>query len=229
MSEQTRKPKDQGDARGKQRKGAAGEDHLGADVIIIKKYANRRLYNTATSSYVTLDFLSELVKEGQDFVVFDAKTGEDITRPVLTQIIFEQENKGQNLMPIQFLRQLIKFYGDSMQSYVPSYLEMSMDTFARNQEQFKNQLGSTLSGAPGYGIFEDSVRKNMALYEQAMKMFTAMPEAPGMSGFPYPGGANMRGSQSKTGPETSTDESQDIDEIKAQLAMLQEKLAKMEQ
>jgi len=116
---------------------AAGEKN-GGDRVVIKKYANRRLYNTASSSYVTLEHLSDMVKEGVDFVVYDAKTGEDITRPVLTQIIFEEENRGggQNLLPIQFLRQLIGFYGNQMQAFVPSFLEMSLANFAKQQEQF---------------------------------------------------------------------------------------------
>ena len=106
--------------------------------VVIKKYANRRLYNTATSAYVTLDHLSQMVKDKTDFVVYDAKTGEDITRSVLTQIIFEEESKGgQTLLPIPFLRQLISFYGDSLQGVVPQYLEMSMSQFARNQEQMR--------------------------------------------------------------------------------------------
>ena len=196
------------------------------DPIVIKKYANRRLYNTATSSYVTLDFLSELVKGGQDFIVFDAKSGDDITRTVLTQIIFEQEGKGQNLLPVQFLRQLISYYGDSMQNYVPSYLEMSMDSFKRNQDKFKEQLTDTLSAAPGYKMFEDNVRKNMALYEQAMKMFTtSMPGMPGMPGFP-PAAPNAAPPVHGDGEQNG--DSQDIDEIKKQLSALQEKLAKIE-
>lgn len=194
-------------------------DGVGDDVITIKKYANRRLYNTATSSYVTLDFLSEMVKGGQDFVVYDARSGEDITRPVLTQIIFEQENKGHNLLPVQFLRQLIGYYGDSMQNYVPSYLEMSMDAFSRNRDSFKKQLSETMETAPGFKMIEASVRKNMTLYEQAMKMFTTMP-ATGMPGFP------PAAPPEETTP--TTDDPQDIDEIKRQLAVLQEQLAKIE-
>src|SRR6478736_8077331 len=117
--------------------------------VVIKKYANRRLYNTASSSYVTLEHLSEMVKKGVDFVVYDAKTNEDITRPVLTQIIFEEESRGQNLLPIQFLRQLIRFYGDSMQALVPSYLELSLDSFTRQQEQFRGQFSKAFGAAPG--------------------------------------------------------------------------------
>jgi polyhydroxyalkanoate synthesis repressor PhaR len=108
--------------------------------VVIKKYANRRLYNTRSSAYVTLEHLSEMVKEGVDFVVYDAKSNEDITRSVLTQIIFDEENRGQNLLPIQFLRQLIRFYGDSMQAFVPSYLELSLDSFTRQQERMRTQV-----------------------------------------------------------------------------------------
>jgi polyhydroxyalkanoate synthesis repressor PhaR len=143
--------------------------------VVIKKYANRRLYNTGSSSYVTLEHLSDLVKQQVDFVVFDAKTNEDITRQVLTQIIFEAENSGQNLMPIQFLRQLIQLYGAQTQSLVPSYLEMSLDAFAKSQEKMSEHMGGALGGlggAPGFRMFEDQIRQNMSLFGQAMKMFT---------------------------------------------------------
>ncbi|MCB2096476.1 MAG: polyhydroxyalkanoate synthesis repressor PhaR [Parvularculaceae bacterium] len=155
--------------------GKAGKKGRNPDEpVVIKKYANRRLYNTATSSYVTLDYLAEMVKSGQDFVVYDAKTNEDITHSVLTQIIFEEENKGQNLLPIQFLRQLIKFYGDNLQAFVPSYLEMSMDAFASNQEKLRSRMRETFGATPGYQMFEEMARQNMALFDQAMKMFTPM-------------------------------------------------------
>src|ERR1700758_1975324 len=110
--------------------------------VVIKKYANRRLYNTASSSYVTLEHLADMVKKGVDFVVYDAKTNEDITRTVLTQIIFEEESQGQSLLPIQFLRQLIGLYGNSMQAFLPSYLELLLSTFTQQQEQLRNQLAS---------------------------------------------------------------------------------------
>jgi polyhydroxyalkanoate synthesis repressor PhaR len=142
-----------------------------AGQIVIKKYANRRLYNTHSSSYVTLEHLSELVKAGTDFVVFDAKTNEDITRQVLTQIIFEAENTDENLLPIQFLRQLIQLYGNQMQSLVPGYLEMSLDAFARQQDKMREQMGGAFAQAPGYRLFEEQVRQNMSLFSQAMKMF----------------------------------------------------------
>jgi polyhydroxyalkanoate synthesis repressor PhaR len=137
--------------------------------VIVKKYANRRLYNTATSSYVTLDDLANLIKEGGDFVAQDAKTGEDITRSVLTQIIVEQEQKGQNLLPISFLRQLIAFYGDSMQVLLPGYLEQAMMAFNRNQEQIRKNLQATFGIFP-FGQFEEMGKQNMALFERALKM-----------------------------------------------------------
>jgi polyhydroxyalkanoate synthesis repressor PhaR len=143
--------------------------------IVIKKYANRRLYNTATSSYVTLEDLSAMVKAGGEFVVVDAKTGEDITRSVLTQIIVEEEQKGHNLLPISFLRQLIAFYGDSMQWLVPRYLEHSMKSFARNQEQMRKNLHDAFGGLFPFGGLEEMGKQNMALFEKTMKMFSPFP------------------------------------------------------
>ncbi len=141
--------------------------------VKIKKYANRRLYNTGTSSYVTLDHLCQMVKDGVDFVVHDAKTGEDITRSVLTQIIVEEEAKGgQNMLPVSFLRQLISFYGNSLQALVPRYLDYSMSSFARNQEQMRQYM-SSLGGLFPFGQqFEEMGKQNMALFQNAMKMFS---------------------------------------------------------
>jgi polyhydroxyalkanoate synthesis repressor PhaR len=139
--------------------------------IVIKKYANRRLYNTGSSSYVTLEHLSEMVKQGVHFVVYDAKTNEDITRSVLTQIIFEEESQGQSLLPIQFLRQLIGFYGNSMQSFLPSYLELSLNTFTQQQERMRGQFTSLPIGG-GKGVYEEQIRQNLALFDRAMKMFS---------------------------------------------------------
>jgi polyhydroxyalkanoate synthesis repressor PhaR len=142
------------------------------EAVTIKKYANRRLYNTGTSTYVTLEDLATMVKAGQDFVVYDAKTGEDITRSVLAQIIFEQENKeGQSLLPIAFLRQIIRFYGDSMQMLVPRYLEVSIESLSREQEKFRNQITQAFGGGP-FGALEDQVRRNMEMFERAFAMFT---------------------------------------------------------
>src|SRR5438105_11810834 len=139
--------------------------------ITIKKYANRRLYNTGTSTYVTLEDLASMVKAGEDFVVHDAKSGEDITRSVLAQIIFEQENKeGQNLLPINFLRQLIRFYGDSMQMLVPRYLEVSIDSLTREQEKFRDHISQAF-GMGGFGSMEEQVRRNMEMFERTFAMF----------------------------------------------------------
>ena len=159
---------------------AAGAEGGGAKPppVVIKKYANRRLYNTSTSSYVTLDDLSRMVKEGRDFVVFDAKTDEDMTREVLTQIIVAEEKKGQNLLPISFLRQLIRFYGDSMQWLVPRYLESSMRSFAHNQEQMRRYLQETFGGMFPFGKLEEMGKQNLALFEKTMKMFSPL-TAPG--------------------------------------------------
>ncbi|MDP8916120.1 MAG: polyhydroxyalkanoate synthesis repressor PhaR [Pseudomonadota bacterium] len=146
--------------------------------VVVKKYANRRLYDTATSAYVTLEDLSAMVKQGIDFAVQDARTGEDLTRQVLTQIIVEEENRGESLLPIQFLRQLIRFYGGRGPALLPTYLEMSLDAFTRQQETLREAFGP----APAVGYFEEQVRQNMALFERSMRMFTpfsaARPEEP---------------------------------------------------
>jgi polyhydroxyalkanoate synthesis repressor PhaR len=147
------------------------EHHPKDGPVVIKKYANRRLYNTQTSSYVTLDHLAQMVKEGTEFEVHDARSGEDITRSVLTQIIVEQEQKGQNLLPISFLRQLIAFYGDSMQFLLPGYLEQAMVAFARNQEQMRESLKATFGIFP-FGQFEEMGKQNLALFERALKMLS---------------------------------------------------------
>jgi polyhydroxyalkanoate synthesis repressor PhaR len=160
--------------------------------VTIKKYANRRLYNTATSSYVTLDHLCQMVKDNVEFAVYDAKTGEDITRSVLTQIIVEEEAKGQNLLPINFLRQLISFYGDNLQVLLPRYLDQSMELFARNQEQMRNYMRDTFGGMFPFGRFEEMGKQNLALFQQAMKMFNPFkaeerPPAPPPPAAPPPG------------------------------------------
>ena len=159
-----------------------GKDAPQGERVVIKKYANRRLYNTASSSYVTLEHLSEMVKQNIDFVVYDAKTNEDITRSVLTQIIFEEESQqGQSLLPIQFLRQLIGFYGNSMQAFLPSYLELSLASFTQQQERMRSQFAA-LGHTPGAGVFDEQVRQNLALFDRAMKMFSpfayAKPDEP---------------------------------------------------
>src|ERR1700754_4007042 len=148
------------------------------EIITIKKYANRRLYNTATSSYVTLEHLSRMVKDGVEFIVLDAKTNEDLTRQVLTQIIIEEENKGENLLPIKFLRQIIGFYGHGMQGLVPRYLDLSMESFARNQQQIRQYMEETFTGLFPFGDkLSEMGKRNMAMFEDAMKMFAPFPPA----------------------------------------------------
>ena len=147
------------------------------DPTIVKKYANRRLYNTGTSTYVTLEDLAEMVRKGEDFKVVDAKSGDDLTRSVLTQIIFEEESKtGQNLLPLNFLRQLIRFYGDSMQMMLPSYLDFSMSSFLKEQEKLREKMQSAIATPGGFGkhaleAMEEQTRRNMALFQEAFSMF----------------------------------------------------------
>ena len=179
--------------------------------VTIKKYANRRLYNTATSSYVTLDHLSQMVKDGCDFVVYDAKTGDDITRSVLTQIIVEEESKGQTLLPVSFLRHLISFYGDSLQALVPRYLEYSMQSFARNQEQMRHYMGDAKGDLVPFDQFEKMGEQNAALFERAMKMFA-----------PYYGNEAAKKDDGKTEePEPAQEQ---LEELRAKLNQMQEQL-----
>ncbi|MBR0785650.1 polyhydroxyalkanoate synthesis repressor PhaR [Bradyrhizobium iriomotense] len=182
----------------------------------IKKYANRRLYNTGTSTYVTLEDLAAMVKDGEDFLVYDAKTGDDITRSVLAQIIFEQENKaGQNLLPTTFLRQLIRFYGDSMQMVVPKYLEQSIATLTQEQEKFRKQIANTLSGTP-FAPLEEQVRRNMELFQQTFSMFKPF-AAPRPAASPEPE------------PDTNAEAPKDsnIDDLRQQMKEMQERLERM--
>jgi polyhydroxyalkanoate synthesis repressor PhaR len=179
--------------------------------VTIKKYANRRLYNTGTSTYVTLEDLAAMVKQGEDFVVYDAKTGEDITRSVLTQIIFEQENKeGQNLLPITFLRQLIRFYGDSMQMLVPRYLEVSIDSLTREQEKFREQMAQAF-GVSAFGPLEEQVRRNMEMFERAFAMFA-----------PF-----ARREDQAAEPEKPARSGAEIDELKRQLEEMRKRLERL--
>jgi len=183
--------------------------------IIIKKYANRRLYNTGTSTYVTLEDLGTMVKAGEDFVVYDAKTNEDITRSVLTQIIFEQENKegGQNLLPINFLRQLIRFYGDSMQMLVPRYLDMSLESLTREQSKFREQITQAF-GIGGFGAMEDQVRRNMEMFERTFAMFVPFTRKTAE------GGAEPDKAASGAGGD-------DIDGLKRQMEEMQKRLDRL--
>ena len=141
-----------------------------ADRVVIKKYANRRLYNTASSAYVTLDNLSQMVRDGVDFVVFDAKSGEDITRTVLTQIIVEEEAKGRHLLPTNFLRQLIAFYGHNTQWAVPAYLDHAMAAFIANQDNITKMMQGMTGGMFGMGPLEDVSKQNIAVFEKTMNM-----------------------------------------------------------
>ena len=194
--------------------------------IIIKKYANRRLYNTKTSSYVTLDHLCDMVKDGIEFEVRDARTGEDITRQVLAQIIFEEENKGQHLLPIQFLRQLIRFYGDSLQAFVPSYLELSMESFAKNQQEMREKFAEAFGGKFGFKDFEKMSRQNIEMFERAMRMFN--PFRPGGPGMP-PTAANGQEPPAKTDATATPAPANDtaIDDLKRKLDELQNQLAEL--
>ena len=189
--------------------------------VVIKKYANRRLYNTGTSTYVTLEDLAEMVKKGEDFTVQDAKTGDDITHPVLTQIIFELENKdGQNMLPIPFLRQLIAFYGDQMQMVVPSFLEQSMIAFAKEQQRFREQMKSAMGKGPvdmmematSMKAIEEQTRRNIELFQNAMSMFT------------FPAGSPPAAAEPARKAEGKPDE---LSELKQQIAAMQRKIDSM--
>src|SRR5262249_22617412 len=175
------------------------------DPVVIKKYANRRLYTTGTSTYVTLEDLADMVKKGEDFSVQDAKTGEDITHPVLTQIIFELENKdGQNMLPVSFLRQLISFYGDQMQMIVPSFLEQSMIAFTKEQERFREEMKAALGKSPmdmmklatPMKAIEDQARRNIEMFQNAMRMFSPFPNAP-QAAEPEPAKGNEKAEELK--------------------------------
>src|SRR6267378_1061518 len=185
--------------------------------IVIKKYANRRLYNTGTSTYVTLEDLAGMVKNGEDFVVYDAKSSEDITRSVLTQIIFEQENKaGQNLLPVTFLRQLIRFYGDSMQMLVPRFLEASIDSLTREQEKFRQQMTQAFGGGP-FGPLEDQVRRNMEMFERAFAMFAPFAKREGQAA-----------EAAKVGPRSDGESGgAEIDDLKRQMEEMQKRLNRL--
>ncbi|MBV8237599.1 MAG: polyhydroxyalkanoate synthesis repressor PhaR [Sphingomonas sp.] len=177
------------------------KQHAGDGAVIIKKYANRRLYNTESSSYITLDHLAQMTREGREFRVVDAKTDEDITHNVLTQIIMEEESRGQTMLPVNFLRQLIAMYGDSMQAMVPAYLEASMESFRRNQAQFKSAVEGAFANSP----FAEMAKRNMAMFEAAASAFK-----------PKSGGADAAGAKDD-----------EIAALKAELARLQDKVDKL--
>ena len=215
-----------------------GKDPDRVEPVVIKKYANRRLYNTDTSTYVTLDDLAAMVKSGRDFVVFDAKSGDDLTHSVLTQIIVEQESRmgGQTLLPIPFLRQLIRFYGDSIERMVPSYLQISMETLAKEQERFRKTFAGAFTPAGAFEAYQEQARKNLAMFEQAMAMFSPFgkppsagartggePEAAPGANKPEPG----KQEAVRPTPVAAAQRSDDISELKSQLAAMQAKLEEL--
>jgi polyhydroxyalkanoate synthesis repressor PhaR len=213
------------------------------ETVVIKKYANRRLYNTETSAYVTLEDLAVMVRGDRDFVVYDAKTGDDLTHGVLTQIIVEQESRGTgpSMLPIPFLRQLIRFYDDSMAKMVPGYLQFSLESLAREQTKFRSQFaGSFGSPTAAFEVYQDQVRKNMEMYEQALSLWTASPSgpAPTMEG-KKPTGENQPLPQVRTIPHASATTPHvvpkaevprdEIGELKAQLAAMQQRIERIAQ
>lgn len=192
------------------------------EAVVIKKYANRRLYNTETSTYVTLDDLAQMVRNDKDFVVYDAKSGDDLTHAVLTQIIVEQESRegGQTLLPIPFLRQLIRFYDDNIGSMVPSYLQFSLENLVKEQEKFRTMFASAFANpAAAFEAYQDQARKNMAMFEQAMSMWTSF------------GGAAQFGKRAETqgeeAPAVAGESKGELDELKAQLSLMQQRLERL--
>jgi len=184
------------------------EQNAATDPVIVKKYANRRLYNTESSSYITLENLAEMIRKDRDFVVYDAKSGEDITRSVLTQIIVEEEGKGNAMLPTNFLRQLIGFYGENVPGVVPRYIEQAMSSFARQQETMRAAVQKTLSPFIPPGM-EDVSRKNMQMMERAMTMFT-----------PF-----YRDGETKAGEAPTDDAQEEILSLRAEVERLQQQLA----
>lgn len=187
------------------------------EAIVIKKYANRRLYNTATSTYVTLDDLAGMVKSGADFTVVDAKTNEDITHSVLTQIIFEQEAKGENMLPVNFLRQIIRFYGDSMQHVVPSFLNVSADMLANEQDELRRAMGGSFNDTP-FDAMENQVRQNMDMFKQAVSMFSPFVDPTGV----------MAKAKPEPEKETTSSEPDEMEILRKQLAQMQSQLDRLD-
>ena len=187
----------------------ARKAHVDGEPITIKKYANRRLYNTATSSYVTLEHLAEMIRNDEEFLVLDAKSGEDLTRSVLAQIIFDRESGDKTLLPLPFLRQLIGLYGDNMQAMVPAYLQSAMETFTKNQQEIRSAMMSGQGPAAFMPVFESMAQQNLALFEQTVKMFNPM--------------ADMGSDTSEADADESAKD-KEIAELKAQLSTLQNKV-----
>jgi len=189
----------------------AADETKGSEPIVIKKYANRRLYNTRSSSYITLDDLSRMTREGTDFQVLDAKTGNDITHSILTQIIMEEESSGEQMLPISFLRQLIAMYGNSMQSMMPHYLEATMDNFRANQRKLQDTWGTT----PGTEAFAKLAETNMAMFQAAATAFLPGAKRPAA-------GSTSSTPSSPTPPAQAT--GGELEDLKAQMAAMQKKL-----
>jgi polyhydroxyalkanoate synthesis repressor PhaR len=206
------------DATGPAPNETSAETGAGGEPVVIKKYANRRLYNKAESKYVTLDDLSEMVRQGVDFVVTDATSGDDITRSVLTQIIVELESRGQNLLPVQFLRRLIHFYGEPMQGFLPPFLEMSMESFAKAQDKMRENMSRAFGATTPMAAFEEQAQRNMAIFQKALSVWS--PFAAGPQGNPF---------QAGLGASTSTDEDKDeqLAELRRQMEAMQKQLERM--
>jgi len=200
------------------------------DAVVIKKYANRRLYNTETSTYVTLEDLAEMVRSDKDFAVYDAKTGDDLTHSVLTQIIVEQEARsgGQTLLPVPFLRQLIRFYDQSISKMVPSYLQFSMESFVREQEKLRSQMASAFSNpAAAFEAYQEMSRKNLAVFEQAMSVFAPFLAAAGMPGAGAKKGEDAPSLPAAPAAPQQTSQRDELAELKAQMSAMQAKIERL--
>ncbi len=206
-------------------------DEKSRDAVVIKKYANRRLYNTETSTYVTLEDLAAMVRSDRDFLVYDAKSGDDLTHAVLTQIIVEQESRGQTMLPIPFLRQLIRFYDDSMARMVPGYLQFSLEALAKEQERFRTQFSSSFGPTAAFEVYQEQARRNMAIFEQAMSVWTPFGSKPGEEGKSILGPAHKTGDlaagAAQAAKSGASSERDDIKELKAQLSAMQQKIEKL--
>lgn len=202
------------------------------EAVVIKKYANRRLYNTETSTYVTLEDLAKMVRGDRDFVVYDAKNGDDLTHSVLTQIIVEQESRegGQALLPIPFLRQLIRFYDDSIARMVPSYLQFSLEHLVKEQTKFREQFATAFTNpAAAFDFYQAQAKKNMAMFEQAMQMWTSFGAAAGMPKPEAPSAPTQAKPVSEPAKAAQTGDRDELNDLKAQLSAMQQKIEKLSQ
>ncbi|MDF1585719.1 polyhydroxyalkanoate synthesis repressor PhaR [Marinimicrococcus flavescens] len=211
------------------RKPEAGAGN-GDNVAVVKKYANRRLYNTATSCYVTLEELCHMVRNGEEFVVYDAKSGEDITRSVLTQIILDEDSKGRNLLPIGFLRQVIGYYDDNLHAFLPRYLELSMENFARHQDQMRSYMEDTFGRFFPVSQFEDMARQNMAMFQRAASMFQPFPGSESGGGQEAPSRPAREAAPSASAPPAgpSQDLGNEMRELKTRMHELQRQLEQLD-